>query len=541
MTGVFHVGTQTDIYANLHFVAALVSLTAAYFAWGRRNAPGAAWLLMVSLAASLWAFADGMDLSSNTVETHVFWAKLSYLGAGTVSVFMLLFALEYTRQGRRIGPRGVAALLVVPALTFVATLFNEQHQLTWTGFTQSPTDPHVLVYHHGPLFWLLILYSFALLFVATVIIIGFARKTSGVYKNQSISVIVAILVPWAAMVAYIGAPGRFPGFNPSIALVTSGAILTFSILRHRLLDLVPIAREALVEKMSDGVLALDSASRVVDFNPATLRLLGLGVHEPAGQPLEQLLTHWPEAASRIAQTGAGDDHFTLAAEAGTYIGFEVSPLKDGSGAHQGHLVTLRDVTDRMEAERALMRANEELQARVADIESLHAELSEQAIRDPLTGLLNRRYLSEMLTREIGRAAREGSPVSFVMLDIDGFKLINDLRGHATGDLILRVLGSQLLAQTRPGDIVCRYGGDEFLLVLTNTNLEVATERAEHWRATFEASSTELMGLSETVSISVGVATYPLHGESIEQVFAAADAAMYAAKAAGRNRVTVSPL
>jgi diguanylate cyclase (GGDEF)-like protein len=147
----------------------------------------------------------------------------------------------------------------------------------------------------------------------------------------------------------------------------------------------------------------------------------------------------------------------------------------------------------------------------------------------------------MLTREVGRAAREGYPISLVMLDIDGFKRINDVYGHATGDLVLRVLGQQLLSQTRAGDIACRYGGDEFLLVLTNTDLGAATERAEQWRSSFEESSTSVMGFGESVSVSVGVATYPVHGESVEQVFAAADGAMYSAKAAGRNRVTVSPV
>jgi diguanylate cyclase (GGDEF)-like protein len=244
---------------------------------------------------------------------------------------------------------------------------------------------------------------------------------------------------------------------------------------------------------------------------------------------------------RNGSASATEDGDEFVLESGTaHIGFEVLPLKDAAGVHQGDLVVIRDITAQIEAEKALTRANEELRVRVADIESLHAELSEQAIRDPLTGLLNRRYLPEMLSSELGRAAREGYPVSFIMLDIDGFKRINDIHGHATGDLILRVLGSQLLSQIRAGDIACRYGGDEFLLVLTNTPLDAATRRAERWRTAFEESGEVFMGLDDGVSMSVGVATYPTHGESVEQVFAAADAAMYAAKAAGRNRVTISP-
>jgi diguanylate cyclase (GGDEF)-like protein/PAS domain S-box-containing protein len=523
----------------LHFLAAALALTAAYVAWKRRAAPGAKWLCMVMLAASIWTFADGMDLTVVTLERHVFWAKMSYLGAGTVAVFLLLFALEYTGQDDKIGPRGIAALLSVPLLAFVVTFFNEYHRLTWTGFTESPTDPRVLTYEHGPFFWLLLLYSFMLLFATTIILVGFARRAPRVYRHQSLTIIAAMAVPWSAMIVYIGAPGRFPGFNPSIALVCSGIVFVFGLLRHRLLDLVPIARETLVETMSDGLLAVDTLGRVVDRNPAGMRLLGLSVEDHAGRQLGELLRHWPELAQRIGDMTGNRDEFVL--ESGTaHIGFEVLPLKDAAGVHQGDLVVIRDITAQIEAEKALTRANEELRVRVADIESLHAELSEQAIRDPLTGLLNRRYLPEMLSSELGRAAREGYPVSFIMLDIDGFKRINDIHGHATGDLILRVLGSQLLSQIRAGDIACRYGGDEFLLVLTNTPLDAATRRAERWRTTFEQSGEVFMGLDDGVSMSVGVATYPTHGESVEQVFAAADAAMYAAKAAGRNRVTISP-
>jgi len=492
------------------------------------------------VAAAAWTFADGMDVVSSSLERHVFWAKTSYLGAGSVSVFLLLFALEYTGRNERVGVGAIAALLLVPSLGFVATALNEYHQLTWTGFTQSPADPRVLTYQHGPIFYALLLYASVLLLITTVILIGFARRAPVLYRRQSLTVIVAIAVPWSAMIVYVGAPGRFPGFNPSIALACSGLVLVFGLLRHGLLDLVPIARETLVETMPDGLLAVDTLGRVVDINPAAVRLLGLDGGEPTGRSLGELLTHWPELAHRIGNAGERRDRFVLESGA-RHIGLEVLPLEDRAGTHQGRLVVLRDITAQVETEAALKKANEDLQAQVADIESLHAELSEQAVRDPLTGLLNRRYLAETLVAELGRAAREDYPVSFVMLDIDGFKRINDVFGHATGDLILRVLGSQLLSQVRPGDIACRYGGDEFLIVLTNTDLATATHRADEWRAQFEASSTSVMGLGEPVSISVGVATYPTHGESAEQVFAAADAALYSAKTAGRNRVTVSPV
>jgi diguanylate cyclase (GGDEF)-like protein len=179
-----------------------------------------------------------------------------------------------------------------------------------------------------------------------------------------------------------------------------------------------------------------------------------------------------------------------------------------------------------------------LRARLSQIEALQAELREQAIRDPLTGMYNRRYLDETLERELGRAQREGYPVSLVMIDVDRFKDVNDTFGHAAGDSVLRVIGDRLRAETRLGDMACRLGGDEFLVLLPNTALAAAHARAEYWRVTIEEAirnSAGELGYSDT-TISLGVASFPQNGHTAHDVLAAADAAVYAAKAAGRNRV-----
>lgn len=489
------------------------------------------------LSAALWTTSDGMDLIATSLDQHMFWAKMSYLGAGTVSVFLFHMALEYAGR-KRPDWRITLVLLAVPILGFVATCFNEYHRLAWTGVIQSSSDPRVLTYEHGPLFWLLIAYAFGLLIATSTILVSHARTSPRAHGRQSLTLIAGIAIPWSAMVVYIVAPGKLPGFNPSIALVLSGLIFISALLRRRLLTLVPIARDTLMETMSDGLLVTDTLGNGVVLNPAGVYLLGLTGTGQRPQHVSELLGHWPELAERIERKTDTDSRFTLKRGA-LHIGFELLPLRDKRGKPQGRLLVARDITTQVETEKALTRANEELHTRLNDIEVLHTELQEQAIRDPLTGLVNRRHLSEMLEGELGRAAREHYPVSFIMLDIDGFKHINDVLGHATGDLILRMLGSQLLSQIRPGDIACRYGGDEFLVVLTNASLDDAGRRAQQWRAGFEESSAEIMGLDEPVSVSIGVASYPTHGMTAQQVFAAADAALYAAKAAGRNRVIVS--
>ena len=172
--------------------------------------------------------------------------------------------------------------------------------------------------------------------------------------------------------------------------------------------------------------------------------------------------------------------------------------------------------------------------------ALRATLREQAIRDPLTGLFNRRFMEESLTRELHRAARNRQSVGVIMMDIDGFKQINDRFGHEAGDGVLRAIGQLLQTATRGSDIPCRYGGEEFLLILPEASLVVTHARAEQIRERcrqIEFNATD--GKIGPVPMSLGVAAYPQHGDALEVVLRAADAALYQAKVDGRDRTALA--
>lgn len=187
-----------------------------------------------------------------------------------------------------------------------------------------------------------------------------------------------------------------------------------------------------------------------------------------------------------------------------------------------------------------MTVGETIKLSLANL-NLRDELRQQAIHDPLTGLFNRRYLDETLSRELQMAQRRNVPLCVVMLDIDGFKKLNDSFGHSFGDLILRQFGQILHKHLRESDISCRYGGDEFVLILPDASIADTQERMEQFRTLLKKELQQIHfgeQALDMITISVGIANLPEHGVTENDLLRAADEAMYSSKQAGYDRIVV---
>jgi diguanylate cyclase (GGDEF)-like protein len=204
---------------------------------------------------------------------------------------------------------------------------------------------------------------------------------------------------------------------------------------------------------------------------------------------------------------------------------------------QAHAGTRARLT---EAKQSLAVAvSEQTALALANLE-LREKLRLQALRDPLTGLLNRRFVEEWIEREVARTDHSGRSFGVIMADVDHFKQINDVHGHDAGDQLLKAIADAIRSSLRAGDLPCRYGGEEFLVLLADIDLTVLTARAEDLRSRVAAVRVEHRG--EPVpgaTLSAGIALYPQHGASASLVIDAADAALYSAKRAGRNRVVTA--
>lgn len=205
---------------------------------------------------------------------------------------------------------------------------------------------------------------------------------------------------------------------------------------------------------------------------------------------------------------------------------------------QTKLQLLKESALRTEAERRLLETNTLMQDRLNEISILRENLKEQATHDPLTGLFNRRFLEEDMPIELARAKRNQASSTVAIIDIDHFKDFNLSHGHKSGDLILKSLADLLLSFTRQGDIVCRYGGEEFVVLLSGTNSENAFRWAEKVRSTFQNIPGLPKSMIAPITISLGLAGYPEHGSNYQSLLDNADLALYQAKNNGRNCTVV---
>lgn len=297
---------------------------------------------------------------------------------------------------------------------------------------------------------------------------------------------------------------------------------------------------ALFEQSHDAVFILDMQGNHLEVNQRAADLTGYTTNELTKLSAFDISAQKKETKQILERLQKGDiiplyerDFIKKNGEKVT-VEINAELVCDDNGVPIHIQSVARDISERKQNEIVLQQANQKLRNQLVEIERLHNQLREQATRDSLTGLFNRRYLEESLVREFQRADREKSEVCLIMIDIDGFKAFNDTYGHDAGDLLLKKLGEILLTEVRGSDISCRFGGEEFLIVLPGTQLKKGHERAEHLRTCFLSLDIEHLGVKLKGTLSIGVAVYPQHGDSWEKVLHSADQAMYSAKLAGRN-------
>ena len=331
-------------------VSAIISGFVALYVWQRRaTASGARALTLLALACAEWSLGYALEIAGTDLPTKVFWGKIQYFGIVTVPLAWIVFAYTYSTKGIRMTRRTVSLLSIVPAITLLLALTTERHGLIWKTFQVQTTGTFsALGVTYGFWFWIYWLHSYILLLVGTIFIIRSFNRTRGLFRRQNTILLIAVLTPWLGNLLYVSRLFPIPNLDVTpFAFAISIVVFAWGIFNFKLVNLAPVARDLVVEKMQDGMIVLDTQGNVVDINPAVQKALGLSASEAIGQKARDLFSAWPSLVQRYENLLEAQDEIVFGEnESQTWYELRLSPLVDNYDRPIGRVVTVRNITEK---------------------------------------------------------------------------------------------------------------------------------------------------------------------------------------------------
>jgi PAS domain S-box-containing protein len=355
----------------LPFLAASASTTLAFCLWSKRREAGAWTLIVLMLGAALWTLCSAFHRLVPDLAFQVWVARIQYLGITVVPVAMFVYALQYAGADKGVNAPTLGLLSVLPVAVVVLAWTNDWHGLVWAQITPGRLGGlRQAIYHHGPAFWVWMVYAYLLLLASTVLLVWRLFRQHNFYRVQIVVMLGGLAAPWAANGLYLSGLGPWGNLDLTpVGFNLTGLALAWGLFRFRLSDILPVARDSVFEGIPDAVLVLDQRGRLVDFNPAADRLLDLSAG--IGRPVIEVLDDRPQLTGPLLNPEADLAEVTMDLKGQRHcFALHVSPLGDRRGRGRGRLIVLRDVSARkkIEAEREDLIA--ELQKALVEVKTL---------------------------------------------------------------------------------------------------------------------------------------------------------------------------
>lgn len=478
-------------------VTALFCLVLGIAALRQPPTPFARYFAGLMLAATAYAAGYGLELAAPDLATMKAMLRIEYLGIPFIPFCWIGLAYAYLQPGG-LPPPARRLLLATSLAMLLVTQTNALHRLYYVQLDYRQVAGLAIAHTlKGPLYWVNIAYLDLGAALGVLLLFRAWRVAIPLYRRQALMLLGGSLLPWSFHLIYqLGGAPLGIDITP-FGIAATGAAFAIATLRHRVLSILPLARDLVLDGIAEGVVVLDSRDRIVDFNRAARTLL-------PGLDLSSIGT---DGSGLIGPPGTPVP--VLRDLGGRQLELRVSALTDRNGRKLGAVLLIQDVSEKV---------------------ALIGELRQLATVDSLTGCFNRRHLFELCQHEVRVAQRYRRPLSLIILDLDDFKSVNDSGGHPAGDRLLRRVAETLRGRLRDTDMLGRYGGDEFIVLLPETPGAAALAIA----SALGTQCTETCG----VGLSLGVAELGADADQAD-LLARADSALYQAKHAGKGRAVLA--
>lgn len=497
---------QFNLFIILSFTASLLMVGLAVYAFQFRQNKEAETFVWLLAFIAIWTFAIGAGLLAKNETSSFRWAILRMVGVTAVPVVWFLFSLHFSNRSEWVKNWKIILLAIVPTITMSLMITNENHHLFLKGivFVRDNGYLNDSTWLLGPWFWVHLVYSYFLILIADFILLKEAFRLNSSYRKQTYALIVGTIFPLVVNLFFTFhlIPNIQVNYDP-LGFVIAGIIFATGLLQWQLFDLRPIAHQLVIESMQDAVFVIDWKKRIVEINPAAESIVNKSREIIIGQPVNLIFPN-----INLNQGREKRFEFQHKNDSKKVYDGQLSPIIKKTKIY-GFLMILRDITEQKNMENQLLQL---------------------ANHDSLTGLSNRKFFMTEANKELNRALRYQSSFVLGFMDLDNFKAVNDLYGHAAGDIILKKIAQIIQNELRIFDLVGRYGGDEFVFVFPQTNEYEAEQIIQ--RLVAKISNIHEVESHQPITLSASVGLISLEEQQhidLMSLIKQADEKMYAVK------------